>query len=150
MGAEEGVEVAMVRGMRNSSALEGSPIGPAPVVCSDPASAAHGWIGGEGSRVILRALPASSASAPTSAGTSGVSMSPLILRVASNAPPSEDFRLIPRPAGSLGSLVPEPVPGAQPGQVSVKVQAVGLNFRDLLVVSKRGRSRRGNAGVSAV
>ena len=49
-----------------------------------------------------------------------------------------DFRLVPRPPGSLGSLVPEPVPppkGNDLEGVSVRVRAVGLNFRDLLVVS---------------
>ena len=53
--------------------------------------------------------------------------------------PSDDFRLVPRPPGSLGSLVPEPVPPPPMGKdldgVSVRVRAVGLNFRDLLVVS---------------
>ena len=49
-----------------------------------------------------------------------------------------DFRLIPRPPGSLSSLVPEPVPPPKDKDlegVSVRVRAVGLNFRDLLVVS---------------
>ena len=53
----------------------------------------------------------------------------------------EWFQLRPRPRGSLGSLVPEPV-GLEkakallaPGDVLVAVRAIGLNFRDVLNVS---------------
>ncbi|GAX83383.1 hypothetical protein CEUSTIGMA_g10808.t1, partial [Chlamydomonas eustigma] len=49
-----------------------------------------------------------------------------------------DYRLVPRPPGALSSLVPEAVPAAsraQGQQMTVRVKAVGLNFRDLLVVS---------------
>ncbi|GAX72979.1 hypothetical protein CEUSTIGMA_g431.t1, partial [Chlamydomonas eustigma] len=49
----------------------------------------------------------------------------------------EGYRLVPRPPGALSSLVPEAVPTAsrvQGQQMTVRVKAVGLNFRDLLVV----------------
>lgn len=53
----------------------------------------------------------------------------------------EWFQLRPRPRGSLGSLVPEAMPveaaraALRPGEVLVAVQAIGLNFRDVLNVS---------------
>jgi hypothetical protein len=56
---------------------------------------------------------------------------------------SPEYRLVPRPPGALSSLVPEAVPPArsQDQQMTVRVKAVGLNFRDLLVV------RRGNDAI---
>ena len=59
------------------------------------------------------------------------------------------FRLVPRPPGAISSLIPEPVPSASPAdQVAVRVHAVGLNFRDLLVVS--GGNGRGSCSVSEI
>jgi NADPH:quinone reductase-like Zn-dependent oxidoreductase len=49
--------------------------------------------------------------------------------------------LKPSPRGALGNLVPSPVDlGAAPGlgRVTLAVQAVGLNFRDVLNVSGGG------------
>ena len=53
----------------------------------------------------------------------------------------EWFQLRPRPRGSLGALVPEPMgleaarAALPPGGLLVAVQAVGINFRDVLNVS---------------
>jgi hypothetical protein len=82
-----------------------------------------------------------------SSSCAGVAFEPVLLRVEGSpmapneAATSEEgagifrgYRLVPKPPGSLGSLVPEPVPAATTGQVSVRVHAVGLNFRDLLMV----------------
>ena len=65
---------------------------------------------------------------------------------AADGPPPEVssgewFQLRPRPRGSLGALVPEAVSVEAakatlgPGEVLVAVQAVGINFRDVLNVS---------------
>ena len=63
-------------------------------------------------------------------------LGPVTTQDSSSLSSAPGFRLVPRPPGSLNSLVPEPVPSASPaGQVAVRVHAVGLNFRDLLVVS---------------
>jgi flagellar basal body rod protein FlgC len=60
----------------------------------------------------------------------------------SGLPTSGDFQLVPRPPGFLSSLVPVPVRSrvladkrALMPSMTVRVKAVGLNFRDLLVVS---------------
>jgi hypothetical protein len=81
----------------------------------------------------------------------GVTLGPVLQALsAGNLPKptaAADFRLVPRPPGSLGSLVPEPVPlpkGSGQEGVSVRVRAVGLNFRDLLVV--RGRAEECSDG----
>eukprot|EP00884_Botryococcus_braunii_P010936 jgi/Botrbrau1/19844/Bobra.0124s0080.1 len=48
----------------------------------------------------------------------------------------QEYYLTPRPRGSLNSMVAVPLPSLQPppGQVLIRVQAVGLNFRDVLNV----------------
>ena len=84
------------------------------------------WPGSEAERIEVL-MPSTS---------SGVQYTEVLLPNPGTESSGTDFRLIPRPAGSISSLAPEPAPEAQPGQVSVKVQAVGLNFRDLLVVSE--------------
>ena len=54
------------------------------------------------------------------------------------------FQLRPRPRGSLGSLVPESLhleaarASLAPGEALIAVQAIGLNFRDVLNVSAGG------------
>ncbi len=55
---------------------------------------------------------------------------------------AEAFQLLPMPRGSLNSLVPQPVDasGAKPGQVVVAVKAVGLNFRQVLLLPTAGLS----------
>ena len=81
------------------------------------------------------------APAPVQGSTAaGVQYSEVLVRrvqPASVAPGS--FQLVPKPPGSLGSLVPVPVPepgsGEVEGQACIRVRAVGLNFRDLLMVS---------------
>ncbi len=47
------------------------------------------------------------------------------------------YHLVPKPRGSLNSLVPEAVAVGElaPGQMAVRVCATGINFRDLLNVS---------------
>ena len=89
-------------------------------------------------------------------GVGGVEFCPVLLRLkdpmsteSRQVPGAQmgqsGFRLVPRPPGSLGSLVPEPVPppkGNNFDGVSVRVRAVGLNFRDLLVVSQNLKSNK--------
>jgi hypothetical protein len=54
----------------------------------------------------------------------------------------EAIQLLPQPRGSLGGLVPAAVDASAaalaPGQIGLRVQAVGLNFRDVLNVRGGG------------
>ena len=65
----------------------------------------------------------------------GLLYRPKLLRSSLQAPATL-LHLSPCPRGSLGSLVPRPLPSAVPGpgQVLLHVEAVGLNFRDVLNV----------------
>ncbi|MEW5315624.1 MAG: hypothetical protein WDW38_007039 [Sanguina aurantia] len=90
----------------------------------------------------------SSDPAPTSAGAAaadvfgrslqaGVHFSPRLQReLQQRAAPAGAYQLLPRPKGSLDSLVPLPVDIStlQPGQLLLAVRAVGINFRDVLNV----------------
>ena len=60
---------------------------------------------------------------------------PKLLRANLQAPATL-LHLSPSPRGSLGSLLPKPLPSVKPGpgQVLLHVDAVGLNFRDVLNV----------------
>lgn len=53
--------------------------------------------------------------------------------------PQEWLQLRPEPKGSLANLMPKPVTLEQlapgPGEVTIRVQAIGANFRDVLNVS---------------
>lgn len=61
---------------------------------------------------------------------------PLLLQSASKEMP-QPFHLVPAPRGSLANIVPKPVllttgDNGLPGQVSVSIKAIGINFRDVL------------------
>ena len=149
---------AMLLGMTKTAALEAAGAGRRPAIIShvDPQAfreSCHEPAEGIAFEVSQPAIgPTSSAPAEARAGQinlGGVGFLPTLLRVDGPPPDREStdettaerlsgFRLVPRPPGSLGSLVPEPVPlpkGSGQEGVSVRVRAVGLNFRDLLVVS---------------
>jgi NADPH:quinone reductase-like Zn-dependent oxidoreductase len=63
--------------------------------------------------------------------------------------PIGPHQLVPQPRGSLGALAPvavDPDAPLVPGAVGVRVEAVGLNFRDVLNVSTGLSCDMGMAG----
>jgi len=88
--------------------------------------------------VQLAAKPRSLLQHPVEeAQNAGLALRPhLVQRHAiSSAAGAGPFQLLPQPRGALHNLVPVPIsPKLQPGMVWVEVQAVGVNFRDVLNV----------------
>jgi hypothetical protein len=102
-----------------------------------------------GRRAALQ-LQAASASTPATDAYGGLSAGGTLLRprlVPSTAiflagAAGDAMQLVPVPRGAFSGLVPAPVDVAPealaPGQLGIRVQAVGLNFRDVLNVSGGG------------
>eukprot|EP00955_Chlamydomonas_euryale_P054611 355897-Chlamydomonas_euryale.AAC.1 len=93
----------------------------------------------EGSALHLQLVEEHAASADDSHSCGGVvQVSVLAPQCTHGMAAGGEVRLVARPPGSLGNLVPEAVPAASNSgapEAAVRVHAVGLNFRDLLVVS---------------
>ena len=142
--AAKNIVSGALRGLFKAADSELLPRGQMRLRSYDPKDKSSGTYGaiaacpstGLGNRFFLSKTKSGHQPYPIDTTLSAVQYFPTLLpRFMTESSAATDFRLVPRPAGSLSSLVPESVPKAQPGQVSVKVQAVGLNFRDLLVVS---------------
>ena len=78
-----------------------------------------------------------------STATGGALLSARLLPLAvAGAAALGPHQLVPAPRGAFSGLVPAPVDVAPealaPGQLGIRVQAVGLNFRDVLNVSGGG------------
>ncbi len=71
------------------------------------------------------------------AQTAGLALKPQLVQrhAISSAVGTGPFQLLPQPRGALHNLVPVPIsPKLLPGRVWLEVQAVGVNFRDVLNV----------------
>ncbi|DBA84018.1 TPA: hypothetical protein ACH3X1_006502 [Trebouxia sp. C0004] len=86
----------------------------------------------------LAAKPRSLLQYPVEAAqNAGLALRPHLVKhhAISSAAGAEPFQLLPQPRGALHNLVPVPISiKLQPGMVWVEVQAVGVNFRDVLNV----------------
>ena len=141
------VQSALLQGLLKTAAQEGpattfslrvsseAAVGGGSGLCSlNVNDAAHGFSEG-----AVRGAAAVAFGAQVCGGAASVPRLVPELRVAA---PLGPHHLVPRPKGSLDSLVPEPLPhwgqGTEPlspGQVLLAVRAVGINFRDVLNVS---------------
>ena len=107
-----------------------------------------------GARTALVLAPSGTAPAPFDGygamAVAAARLTPRVLPAAAALPTPGRFQLAPSPRGALSNLVAQPmeVPGGgssgqgdvtlAPGTVLLAVKAVGINFRDVLNVSKKG------------
>ncbi|KAF5835047.1 hypothetical protein DUNSADRAFT_7991, partial [Dunaliella salina] len=88
-----------------------------------------------GAAAAAAAAASSTGGRVNQAGPGGTLNIPVLVHSAN--PPlahTSPYFLSPQPRGALSSLVPKALAAAQPGELTVAVRAVGLNFRDVLNV----------------
>ncbi|PNH02167.1 Erythronolide synthase, modules 3 and 4, partial [Tetrabaena socialis] len=124
-----------LHGMLRSVALESA--GRAFGVSSGPDDGGEAAAGSTGSLELQPSDPGADASDVFGLDLQrGVAAQPQLVPMPANVAAVSDFQLLPLPRGALGNLVPSPLSpdDTPPGSVSLRVRAVGLNFRDVLNV----------------